>query len=118
MSSQAEPSTNKDELLDEANDKVSLGLMKLTRDTDPVIQNVLTHIQIFNQSVSNSPETTISQAMANLDGSQIKIINKAAGMNNHPNTVKTLAKAFFEALDNPALLYNCCTSTKPSRIML
>ena len=102
MSSQAESSTNsKDELLDGATDKVSLGLMKLTRDTDPVIHNVLTHIQIFNQTASTSPESTITQAMANLDGSQIKIINKAAGMNNHPNTVKTLAKAFFEALDIP-----------------
>ena len=113
VSSQAESSANKDELLDDATDKVSIGLMKLTRDTDPVIMNVMTRIQIFNQSVSNSPETTITQAMANLDGSQIKIINKAAGMNNHPNTVKTLAKAFFEAMDIPVLLYNFCTSTKP-----
>ena len=92
--------------------------IKLLFGTDPVIMNVMTHIQIFNQSVSNSPETTITQAMANLDGSQIKIINKAAGMNNHPNTVKTLAKAFFEALAIPVFLYTDCTSTKPSRIML
>ena len=113
MSSQASASPTSEELPGDANDKVSVGLIQITRDTDPVIQNVLTHIQIFNQSVSTSPETTITQAMANLDGSQIKIINKAAGMNNHPNTVKTLAKAFFEAMDIPVLLYNFCTSTKP-----
>ena len=106
VSSQAESSTSsKDELLDEATDKVALGLMKLPGDTGPVIQNVLAHIQIYNQTASTSPESTIIQAMANLEGSKIKIINKAAGMNNHLNTVKTLAKAFFEALDSPVLVH-------------
>ena len=116
-SSQADSATY-EELLDEANDKVSLGLLKLTGDIDPVIQNVLNHIQLFNQTARTPPEATITQAMANLESLQIKIISKAAGMNNHPNTLKTLAKAFFEALAIPVLLYNYCTSTKPSQIML
>ena len=107
-----------EELLDEATDKVSLGMMKLARDLDPVIKNVLNHIQLFNQTISTSPEATITQAMENLDSVQIQIISKTASMNNHPNTVKTLAKAFFEALAIPVLLYRYCTSTKPSPIML
>ena len=108
-----------EELLGEANDKVSLGLLKLTSDIGPVIQNVLNHIQIFNQTARTSPEATITQAMANLDGLQIKIISKAAGMNNHPNTLKTLAKAFFEAdytaisqnIKNLELVRETCTSS-------
>ena len=118
MSYQASVSPSIDELFELANDKVSLGLLKITSDRDPVIQNVLNHIHLFNQSIKTSPESTITISMANLGVSQMKTINKAAGMNNHPNSVKTLAKAFFEALAIPVFLYTDCTSTKPSRIML
>ena len=119
MSSQAESSTNsKEELLDEAADKVSLGLLKLTGGSDHVIQNVLNHLQISNQTISTSPESTITQAMSNLGVSQMKLISKTAGMNNHPNTVKTLAKVFFEALAIPVFLYTDCTYTKLCQTML
>ena len=106
MSFQASASPTSEELLDEANDKVSIGMLKLSRDNDPLIVNVLNHLQLLSQSASISPETTITQAMANLGVSQMKIISKCAGMNNHPNTVKTLAKVFFEALSIPVLVYN------------
>ena len=118
MSYQASVSPSIDELFESANDKVSLGLLMIANDRDPDIQNVLNHIHLFNQSIRTSPESTITISMANLGVSQMKTINKAAGMNNHPNSVKTLAKAFFEALAIPVFLYTGCTSTKPSRIML
>ena len=98
MSYQASVSPSIDELFEMANDKVSLGLLRITSDRVPAIQNVLSHIQLFNQSTRTSPEATITISMANLGVSQMKTINRAAGMNNHPNSVKTLAKLFFEAL--------------------
>ena len=110
MSFQASASPTFEELLDEANDKASVGLIQLTRDAGPVIQKVLNHFQLFNQTISTSPESTITQAMSNLGFSQMKLLSKTAGMNNHPNTVKTLTKVFFEALDIPVLLYNYCTT--------
>ena len=117
MSFQVSTAPTSEELLDEASDKVSVGLPLLARDTDPVIQNVLNHLQLFSQTSNTSPESTITQAMANLGVSQM-ILSKAAGMNNHPNTVKTLAKVVFEALDIPVPLYNYCTYTKPCQTML
>ena len=105
MTFQVSTPTTSEELLDEVQDKVSIGMLKLSRDNDPLIVNVLNHLQLFGQSAITSPEDTITQAMANLGVSQMKTISKFAGMNNHPNTVKVLARVFFEALDIPVLLY-------------